>query len=159
MPCHARSPAAPDLRWQCDAVTSDELLAFVRRRGLAVLASCHPSGGPEAALVGVAATDQGEIVLDTLRQSRKYRNLLANPAVALVVGLDDEVTVQLEGIADTPTGEVLRRCKDAYFEQFPDGRARAEDSNVAHVRVRITWLRYSDFRPAPARIEESSFRF
>lgn len=136
-------------------VTLSELVAFVRQRGLAVLATRGPGGGPQAALIGVAATDRAEIVFDTSRRSRKYRNLLADPAVALVVGLDDEVTVQAEGVADIPSGHELRRCTDAYFTQYPDGRQRAEDPDIVHIRVRLAWLRYSDYRPGSFGIDET----
>jgi PPOX class probable F420-dependent enzyme len=131
-------------------------VAFVRRRGLGVIASRGPDGSPQAALIGIAATDQGEIVFDTTRSSRKYRNIAADPRVALVVGLDDEVTVQAEGVADLPRGEELRRCTEAYFAQYPDGRERATDPDIVHFRVRLTWLRYSDYRPDSFTIEETS---
>lgn len=88
----------------------DELVGFVRHRGLAVVASSGSSNRPQAALVGVTATDEGEIVFDTSRSSRKYSNMLDNPAVALVVGFDDEITVQAEGLVDVPAGQDLRRC-------------------------------------------------
>jgi len=39
-----------------------ELIDFVRARGLGVIASRGPDGSPQAALVGIAATDRGEIV-------------------------------------------------------------------------------------------------
>jgi PPOX class probable F420-dependent enzyme len=130
-------------------------VAFVRQRGLAVIATRGQDGAPQAALVGVAATDQAEIVFDTTRSSRKFRNIVADPRVALVVGLDDEVTVQVAGVADLPLGEELRRCADAYFAQYPDGRERAKDPDIVHFRVRLTWLRYSDYRPYSFTIEEN----
>ena len=99
-----------------------ELIDFVRARGLGVIASRGPDGSPQAALVGIAATDEGEIVLDCSRGSRKYANIEHDPAVALVVGWDDEVTVQVEGSAQILGGADLERCKAAYFEQYPDGR-------------------------------------
>lgn len=97
--------------------------------------------------MGVAATSQGEILFDTLASSRKYRNISSNPRVALVVGWDDEVTLQCEGMADLPLGEDLARCRTAYFEQYPDGRQRAASPDLRHVRVRPGWLHYSDYRP------------
>ena len=134
----------------------DGFVAFVRARGLAVLATRGPEGLPQAALLGVAVTDEAEIVFDTSRRSRKYGNLARQPGVALVVGLDDEVTVQVEGVADTPTGGELLRCKDAYFVQYPEGRQRAEDPDIVHVRVRLSWLRYSDYRTDPCVVQETS---
>lgn len=124
-----------------------ELVNFVRARGLGVIASCGPDGSPQAALVGVAATDQGELVFDCSRGSRKYANIERQRAVALVVGWDDEVTVQIEGAAEVLAGADLDRCKTAYFEQYPDGRQRAESPEIAYIRVTPRWLRYSDYRP------------
>jgi general stress protein 26 len=120
-----------------------------------VIATRGQDGAPQAALIGVAATDQAEIVFDTPRSSRKFRNIVADPRVALVVGLDDEVTVQVEGVADLPLDEELRRCTDAYFAQYPGGRERAKDPDIVHFRVRLTWLRYSDYRPDSFTIEEN----
>jgi len=120
-----------------------------------VIATRGQDGAPQAALIGVAATDQAEIVFHTTRSSRKFCNIVADPGVSLVVGLDDEVTVQVEGVADLPLGEELRRCADAYFAQYPDGRERAKDPDIVHFRVRLTWLRYSDYRPDSFTIEEN----
>lgn len=40
-----------------------EVVSFIRQRGLAVVATGGPDGTPQAALVGVAGTDQAEIIL------------------------------------------------------------------------------------------------
>ncbi|MBO0839778.1 MAG: pyridoxamine 5'-phosphate oxidase family protein [Sciscionella sp.] len=112
-----------------------------------VVATVGPHGRPQAALVGIAATDDAEIVFDTSRNSRKFANIARLRDVALVIGWDDEVTVQLEGPADVPTGTERERCLAAYFDQYPDGRQRAESPNITHIRVRPRWVRYSDFRP------------
>ena len=132
----------------------EQLVEFVRHRGLAVVATRDANGEPQAALVGVAATALGEIVFDTLTSSRKYRNINSHPRVALVIGWDDEVTLQCEGLADLPTGADLVRCTTAYFEQYPDGRQRAASPDIMHVRVRPRWLRYSDYRPDSFTIDE-----
>lgn len=134
-----------------------ELIEFVRARGLGVVASRGTNGSSQAALVGIAATERGEIVFDCSRGSRKYANIERDPAVALVVGWEDEVTVQIEGRADVPGGGDLHRCKTAYFEQYPDGRDRAEAPDIAHIRVTPQWLRYSDFRPDTFGSSETRF--
>jgi pyridoxine/pyridoxamine 5'-phosphate oxidase len=51
-----------------------------------VQASVSPTGAPQAAVVGFAVTDALEIIFDTVATSRKYRNLRADPRVALVIG-------------------------------------------------------------------------
>jgi hypothetical protein len=47
------------------------------------------------------------------------------------------------------------RCLSAYFEQFPDGRQRAEDPDIVHVRIRPRWVRHSDYRPGSFAIQET----
>lgn len=132
-----------------------ELVTFTRQRGLAVVATCGPDGAPEAALVGIAATDDGELIFDTSVRSRKYRNLRESPRAAVVIGWDDEVTVQCEGSMDIPTGAERERCLASYVEQYPDGRARAEDPEIALLRLRPQWVRYSDYRPGSFGVDES----
>jgi hypothetical protein len=71
-----------------------------------------------------------------------------------VVGWDNEQTVQIEGIAGVSTGDELAACKQAYFAVWPDGRERERWPDIAYVRVRTRWLRFSDYGNAPPRIEE-----
>ncbi|WP_245313036.1 pyridoxamine 5'-phosphate oxidase family protein [Bradyrhizobium macuxiense] len=59
-------------------MTRAELLAFLRRHRLAVVSTVY-DGAPQAAVVGIAITDDLEIIFDTLTTSRKYRNLQADP--------------------------------------------------------------------------------
>lgn len=92
------------------AVDQRHLIEFVRERGLAVIASRSLGGEPQTALIGVAGTDRGEIVFDISTKSRKYRNIRGTPQVALVIGGEDEATLQCEGLADLPSGEELVRA-------------------------------------------------
>jgi uncharacterized glyoxalase superfamily protein PhnB len=135
-------------------LTAAELLAFLRRHRLAVQASRSAAGGPQAAVVGFAVSDELEIVFDTETTSRKYANLMADPRIALVVGWDDEVTAQLEGVADFPTGKAAERIREVYFGVYPDGRERMAWPDICHVRVRPSWARLSGFNVDPPRIEE-----
>jgi hypothetical protein len=141
---------------QGGAVDQQQFINFVRQRGLAVIATRGADGSPQAALVGITATWRGELVFDTSRSSRKYRNLSAFAQVALVIGWENEMTVQCEGTADTPTGADRDRCLQAYFARYPDGVERAHDQDIVHVRVRPRWLRYSDYRPGSIIVEETT---
>jgi pyridoxine/pyridoxamine 5'-phosphate oxidase len=110
-----------------------------------VLSTASPSGEPEAAVVGVAFTDDLEIVFDTLETTRKAVNLRRSPKIAFVVGWDQEITAQIEGVADEPQGAQLERLKEAYFLVYPDGRERQRWEGITYFRVRPHWARYSDF--------------
>lgn len=135
-------------------MTTAELLRFLKRYKLAVQATTSPDHQPQAAVVGYAVSDAFEFVFDTLDTSRKFRNLRADPRVALVVGWDDAMTAQIEGVADVPTGDELERLKACYFAVYPDGRERLAWAGITHVRVRPTWIRFSDFTQEPPRIVE-----
>jgi uncharacterized pyridoxamine 5'-phosphate oxidase family protein len=130
-----------------------EVVHFLRRYKLAVQATSTATG-PQAAVVGFAVSDELEIIFDTLESTRKYQNLRVNPRIALVIGWDDDATVQLEGVADFPTGSELERIREIYFEPYPDGRERLAWPGIMHVRVRPNWLRYSDFTVDPPLIVE-----
>jgi len=129
-------------------MTRAELIAFLRAQKWAVVASAGPGGAPQAAVIGVAVTDDLELVFDTLGSTRKAANLTRDPRIAVVIGWDDAQTVQLEGIADQPTGDERARLQRAYFDRFPDGPTRASWPGITYFRVRPTWIRYSDFRGA-----------
>jgi uncharacterized pyridoxamine 5'-phosphate oxidase family protein len=146
-----RHPRAPCYAF---AVNRTELLEFLREHRLAVEASVGADGQPQAAVVGIAVSDRLEIIFDTLTSMRKYRNLVERPRIALVIGWDREITVQLEGVVDFPEGAELERIRACYFGPYPDGRARLAWPGITHARVRPTWLRLSDFTHDPPRIVE-----
>lgn len=131
------------------AVKRDELLQFLRAQPWAVEATVTGQRAPQAAVIGVAVTDDLELVFDTLATSRKAANLRANPRIALVVGWDDGRTAQIEGVADEPVGAALQIAKDVYLRRFPDGHERAALADLTYFRIVPRWIRYSDFRTTP----------
>jgi uncharacterized protein YhbP (UPF0306 family) len=138
-------------------LTRAELLQFLRRHRLAVQSTAAPSGGVQAAVVGIAVSDDFEIVFDTLESTRKVQNLAGNSHIAVVIGgvlNGEEQTVQYEGIADRPSGAELQQARELYFGTWPDGRDRLQWPGLIHIRVRPAWLRFSDFRSDPPTIVE-----
>jgi pyridoxine/pyridoxamine 5'-phosphate oxidase len=138
-------------------VTREALLEFMRLEKYAVQTSVSPQGVPQAAVVGIAVTDRLEVVFDTLASSRKASNLRANPAIALVIGGTrdgDERTVQYEGVADEPSGGELERLLAVYYARFPEGPERRSWPGLIYMRVKPTWIRYSNFNSQPPEIVE-----
>jgi pyridoxine/pyridoxamine 5'-phosphate oxidase len=131
----------------------EEVLEIIRKKRLAIVSTVHDSGAPEAALVGFAVTESNEIVFDTLASSRKAVNIARRPAAALVVGWEDDISVQIEGEARRPQGDDLANAKAAYFREWPDGRARENWPDIAYIVVRPRWMRYACYAGAPV-IEE-----
>jgi uncharacterized protein YhbP (UPF0306 family) len=137
------------------------LLAFLRQHRYAVQATVARAGGVQAAVVGIAVSDQFEIVFDTLASTRKSQNLGADSRIAFVIGgLTDgaERTVQYEGLAEVPVGADAAAVRELYFHTFPDGRERLAWPGIIHWRVRPLWLRYSDFGKVPPMIAEFDAR-
>ena len=134
-------------------MTRTRLIELLRGYKFAVQATVSPTGAPQASVVGFAVTDDLELVFDTLGATRKATNLRAKPRMALVVW-EEGYTIQLEGLADEPTGAELDRLKRVYFARFPDGPERQSWPGMTYVRVRPTWVRASDFRKTPPEIVE-----
>ena len=134
-----------------------DLLHFLRQHRLAAEASVSGPSGAQAAVVGFAISDDFEIIFDTLDSTRKVANIRQNPKVALVVGgftPGDERTAQYEGLADEPAGAELERLAEVYYDVYPDGRARRSWPGLIYIRVRPTWIRYSDYSVDPPGIFE-----
>ena len=133
------------------------ILDFLRHHPLAVEASVSSTEAPQAAVVGIAVTDRFEIVFDTVDSTRKVENLRRNPRLAFVIGgltPAEERTVQYEGIADEPSGAELERLKATYYQTYPDGPSRLSWPGLIYVRVRPTWIRYTDYTVVPTEIAE-----
>ena len=140
-------------------MTERELYTFLVAHKLSVLSTMAANATPQSALVGIAVTLQLEIVFDTVKNSRKYPNLIARPACSFVVGGwgGSERTVQYEGEAEELKTPDLQRYQRIYFEAWPDGPARMSWPGITYFVVRPTWIRYSDFDQNPPLIRE--FRF
>ncbi|MEX6690868.1 pyridoxamine 5'-phosphate oxidase family protein [Danxiaibacter flavus] len=127
-------------------MTKDFLYRFISKHKLTVLATVSGDNIPQTALVGFAITPDLEIIFDTVTTSRKYKNLLRNPAISFVIGWDSEQTVQYEGTAKIPTDTELEKLSPYYFKAFPDGINRKENwKDLVYFYVKPKWIRYSDF--------------
>jgi pyridoxine/pyridoxamine 5'-phosphate oxidase len=134
-------------------MTLEEIFDIARSKRYLVVATVNESGAPEAALMGFTWTRANEVVFDTLSTSRKAANLARNATAALVIGWDDNISLQIEGVARRPVGDDLASAKEAYFGAWPDGRARETWPNIAYVVVQPKWIRYSNYSGVPV-VEE-----
>ncbi|MFI5160984.1 MAG: pyridoxamine 5'-phosphate oxidase family protein [Sphingobacteriales bacterium] len=133
----------------------DLVCNFIRQHQLAVVSTIGIDGKPESALVGIAVSGNLDIIFDTLKTSRKYSNILANHHVAIVVGWDNETTLQYEGIAEVLGNDnAADNFRRTYYAAWPDGLERAETwPGLVHIRVTPKWIRYSNFNE-PVMIRE-----
>lgn len=132
----------------------EDIWVFVRQHDLMMLATVTAEGKPEASVVEFGETDDFTIIIDTLMSSRKYENLQENPEVAMVIGWDDSITVQLEGRAEELSGRALEQAQQAYFAKNPRAKKWANRPEVAYFTIKPSWLRYSDLNQNPWQVEE-----
>jgi hypothetical protein len=129
-------------------MSAPEILAFLRRQRFGVISSVGEDGRPQAAVVGLAFTREGDAVFDTLGTSRKGLNLRRDPRASLVVW-EGERTVQMEGRIDEPSGAAREAILKVYLAAFPDGVERLQWEGITHFRFRASWVRDSDFGAGP----------
>jgi len=131
---------------------------FIAKQKLGVVSTVNAENKPEAAVVGIAVSENLEIIFDTVNASRKYQNIIRDPHVAFVIGWDNEITVQYEGIAEVlGNGDEADRLRAVYYHVYPDGKERAATwPDLVHIKVTPKWIRYSDFNEPPV-IEELRF--
>lgn len=122
---------------------------YIRQHKLAVVSTVNEDNRPESALVGIAVSDFGEIIFDTVISSRKYGNIVHNPHIAVVIGWEDETTLQYEGSAEVLGSDMTSdNYREIYYAVWPDGRERAETwPGLVHIKIVPKWARYSNFNP------------
>jgi hypothetical protein len=128
-------------------MTFDDVVGWLGKQRHGVVASIAPGRAPQSAVVGIAVSPAGEIVFDTLLDTRKARNLTAEPRVSLTV-FAGEQTVQLDGRADRLEGAELQRLLKVYLAAWPDGAERLKWPGISHFRITPKWVRWSDFAAA-----------
>ena len=136
------------------AMTKTDLYDFLAGCKLGVLGTIGKDNRPQSSLVGIAITNELEIIFDTLNSTRKYRNLIARPACSFAIGWTGEQTVQYEGEATELMGTELERCQEIYFEAWPECRSHMSWPGITYFIVRPRWIRYSDFDQRPPFIRE-----
>lgn len=63
----------------------------------------------------------------------------------------------LDFMRGEPPGRDLELAKELYFLRYPEGRARSAWPGVTYLRLRPTWIRFSDFTADPPRVVAFEF--
>lgn len=125
----------------------DEMKALVKEKFFCVLATVS-GGEPHCSLMSYAVDEEcREIYMITLQQTKKYRNLLANDAVSLLIdtrGKDSDA--QREKIRALTVNGVFRRIEDEgkkeaararLFERHPDLKEFADHPEAEVFVVKV----------------------
>src|SRR5262245_32887450 len=123
--------------------------SFLAQHKLGAISTVHADGSPEAAIIQVTLGDHLNVVFDTATSTRKLANLTSDNRVALVVGWDENVTVQIEGSA-VPVAETEKnqRLREVHIANCPlESEFLKQGALLFEIVPR--WIRYSDFRGDP----------
>lgn len=136
--------------------TKELIAAFLAKTKLAVIATVGENG-PESAVLEFGETEELELIFDTLTSSRKYKNLQKNKNVSFVIGWDENITVQYEGVAEELKGSEAEKYKEIYFAKNPRAKKWEKQEGIAFFKVTPRWIRYSDLNTYPWEIKELNF--
>jgi pyridoxine/pyridoxamine 5'-phosphate oxidase len=125
------------------------LYEFISQHKLGVLATVTGDALPEAAVVGIAVTNNLEIICSTYDESRKHQNILKNPDVALVIGWEHGKTVQYEGVATVLSKEESQEHFRTTFANVPTIAKHLTQNFEVMYKITPKWIRYSDFSRDP----------
>ena len=134
-----------------------KVLDFIKSQRYAVLTTINYSNKPESAAMGIGETDNLELILGTYSSSRKYINLQTNQNVALVIGWDEYVTVQYEGIAAEISGEEKEKLVNIYLAKKENAAKYKDNPEEKYFKVTPTWIRYSNLNKETCDIFEITF--
>ncbi len=129
-------------------MNEQKILDFIKKQKLAVI-STVVGGKPESAVLEFGETDKLELIFDTFTSSRKYKNLQTNKNVSFVIGWDENITVQYEGMAEELIGEEAKKYKQEYWTKNPKAKRWETKEGITYFRVIPTWIRYSDLNKDP----------
>jgi uncharacterized protein YhbP (UPF0306 family) len=128
---------------------SEKMIAdFIQSQHFAVVSSTW-NGEPQAATVAISEYNKFELIFATLNTTRKYRNLKNDPHVAVVVGWDENVTVQYEGIAEETTGDLEDECQKIHLQKSPGSEKYARLKTQRYFKITPKWIRYTDISKDP----------
>lgn len=139
-------------------MSKKDILKFIRKHKLAVLSTVTPDNKSQSAVLEFGETDDLELIFDMFKSSRKYKNLKKNKNVSVVIGWDDNITVQYEGLAEELEGDAAKKYKEAYWRKNPRAKRWENRKGITYVKVKPQWIRYSDLNYHPWKIFEFSFR-
>ena len=94
----------------------------MKKHTLAVLATTTEDGKPEAAVIEFSEKDNFELIFDTFSSFRKYKNLKSNKNVAVVIGWDENITIQYEGTAIELHDKELQEYVEIHVNKLPDAK-------------------------------------
>ncbi len=131
------------------------IFSFLNSQPLAVISTVNDKGNPESALIGFGGKEDLVLIVGTNKSTRKYKNVLKNPRVALAIGFGQEmITVQYEGIAELMPDSELKEYQKLYYVKNPSAKKYESDEGQVYFKIIPKWIRYTDFNKDPEELFE-----
>jgi uncharacterized pyridoxamine 5'-phosphate oxidase family protein len=121
-----------------------KIFEFLKQLKIGVISTVDQHGKPESAVVGFGVMDNLELFFGTNISTRKYKNVKENPNISFVIGWDEGITVQYEGVASEFADDQVEQYKEAYFQKNPTAKKFANNPGQTYFKVSPTWIRYTD---------------
>ena len=136
-----------------------KILDFIKKKNLMVLSTTNSKGNSESAVIAFSETEKLELIFGTFNNTRKYKNLLSNQNVSVVIGWDEKenITLQYEGISKEVKDKEFQECRDIQLKKNPNSKAYAFEKEQRYFKIVPKWIRYSDLSKEKEDIIEINF--
>ena len=135
-----------------------KILDFMRMHNHCVISTIGPEGYPQSALVGFSQNDGLELIIGTTSDSRKYKNIVQSPHVAIVIGFgEDKTSIQYEGTASLLEGEEKGQRLEAHYRKLPAALKHNDSPTQVYFKIQPLWVRYTDIGAESKEMEELRF--
>ena len=114
------------------------MLEFMSARSLCVISTVDQNCKPESAMVAYVH-DGLELYIGTSNKSRKFKNILENGSVAVVIA-DLTGEVQYEGQAQIVSNDDL--VANEAVKNLPGFTKYRDDPDQSYVHITPTWIRF-----------------
>lgn len=130
-----------------------QALDFLKNHSAGVLSTVSEDGKAHGSAIYYVTDENFNIYFLTLKTSRKFANLQANPSVALTVGTQDvPKTIQLEGVASVlqHPEEIGARAEELMKVLTSNSRYYApltqlDNDDTVIVWIQPKWVRWADY--------------
>ncbi|MFI5778791.1 PPOX class F420-dependent oxidoreductase [Nocardia sp. NPDC051570] len=115
-----------------------------------VVATIEPDGTPQTSLVWVRA-DEDAVYFSTLKDRRKYTNLVANPQVSILVEAEGDY-VEVRGRAEL-TEQGGRELINSLAQEYTGSPFRPETADKVRIVIRVVPDKIRTVGPKPGSVE------
>lgn len=122
-----------------------------------VLSTVNDEAKPESAVVGFGQTKSLELICGTSKLSKKAMNLLKNNKVSVVIGWDENGTLQYEGTARILSKNETGEYAQLYFDKNPMAKRFKDNHDEIYILISPKWVRFTESTTTPWKISELEF--